>query len=59
MNNNIQSEYTMKTILFTFLAIVTSAWYLALSSTAFPPDSALPWIIRQEGMYLTLSLIHI
>ena len=43
----------MKTILFTFLAIVTSAWYLALSATAFPPDSALPWIIRQEGMYLT------
>ncbi len=43
----------MKTILFTFLAIVTCAWYLALSATAFPPDSALPWIVRQEGMYLT------
>ena len=43
----------MKTILFTFLAIVTSVWYLALSATAFPPGSALPWIIRQEGMYLS------
>ena len=53
MNDHIQSEYTMKTILFTFLAIVTCAWYLALSSAAFPPDSTLPWIIRQEGMYLT------
>lgn len=53
MSNTIQSEYSMKTIFFTFLAIVTSAWYLALSTTAFPPDSALLWIIRQEGMYLT------
>ncbi len=43
----------MKTILFGLLAIVSSAWYLDLASTTFPATSALLWIARQEGLYLT------
>jgi predicted ferric reductase len=43
----------MKTILFVLLATVTSAWCLDLASSAFPPGSALLWIVRQESLYLT------
>lgn len=43
----------MKTILIGLLALVTTAWYLALAATTYPPHSALLWIVRQEGLYLT------
>ena len=43
----------MKTIIIGLLAIVGSAWYLDLVSTTFPANSALLWVSRQEGMYLT------
>ncbi len=43
----------MKTFLFGLLAISSSAWYLALSSTVFPEQSALLWIARQQGLYLS------
>ncbi len=43
----------MKSILIGLLAMVSSAWYMDLMSTTFPPNSALLWIVRQEGIYLT------
>jgi predicted ferric reductase len=43
----------MKTILFALLALVTTLWAVALGATSFPPNSALPWIVRQEGLNLT------
>jgi len=52
-NDSYPIEYTMKTILFGLLAIVTSAWYLAFSATTFPEQSAPLWIMRQEGLYLS------
>jgi predicted ferric reductase len=43
----------MHFILSAILLLVTVAWFGALAATTFPPASALPWILRQEGMYLT------
>jgi predicted ferric reductase len=43
----------MKTLLFGLLAIVVSAWYLALSFTPAPEQSAFLWVARQQGLYLT------
>ncbi|MBK7563325.1 MAG: ferric reductase-like transmembrane domain-containing protein [Propionivibrio sp.] len=43
----------MKTILISLLAVVAAAWGLALTVTNFPEHSALPWILRQQGLYLT------
>jgi predicted ferric reductase len=43
----------MPLILSGILLLVTVAWYGALAATSFPPASALPWILRQEGMYVT------
>ena len=43
----------MKTLLVGLLAMVTAAWGLALTITAYPENSALLWIIRQEGMTIT------
>ncbi len=43
----------MKTILIGLLAIASSAWYLDLASTTFPPGSASLWIARQEALYLS------
>ena len=43
----------MKRILFSLVAIVSSAWYLDLAATTFPANSAVLWIARQEGLYLS------
>lgn len=43
----------MKTILAGLLAIVTLAWGADLLGSAGPTAGSLPWLIRQEGLYLT------
>ena len=43
----------MKTILSALLATFGAAWGLTVAATDFPADSALLWIARQEGLYLT------
>jgi predicted ferric reductase len=42
----------MKTLLAGFLSLVTLAWALTLSSSA-EGGAALPWVLRQEALYLT------
>lgn len=49
----ILSEYLMKTILTGLLTVVFSAWCLDIVSTTFPANSATLWIVRQEALYLT------
>ena len=43
----------MKTLLFSLLAGISTAWLLALTNTVFPANSDLLWIVRQEAMNLT------
>ncbi|GAB1394558.1 ferric reductase-like transmembrane domain-containing protein [Rhodocyclaceae bacterium] len=43
----------MTSILVSLLAIVAAVWYGAFASAAYPPEAALPWIARREGLYLT------
>lgn len=43
----------MKKILFGLVAIVCFACYLDLAATTFPANSAVLWIARQEGLYLS------
>ena len=43
----------MKTVLFSLLATLSAAWFLALTGTTYPADSDLLWIVRQEAMNLT------
>jgi predicted ferric reductase len=43
----------MTPILLGLLTLVAATWFGALAAVAFPPGTALPWILRQEGMYLT------
>jgi predicted ferric reductase len=43
----------MKTILFGLLALITSAWCLDLAAPPSAPNSALLWVVRQQGLYLT------
>lgn len=40
-------------IIFGLLAAVVATWYAAFAATRFPPDSALLWIVRDEGLYLS------
>lgn len=49
----------MRTILISVLAVVTSTWLLDVLTTAFPEQSALLWIARQQGLYLSglLSIV--
>ena len=37
----------MKRILFSLVAIVSSAWYLDLAATTFPANSAVLWIAHR------------
>ena len=49
----------MKAILIGLFGVVTSAWLLNLLATVFPEQSALLWIARQQGLYLSgfLSIV--
>jgi predicted ferric reductase len=35
------------------LALVAAVWYGAFAGAVYPPEAALPWIARREGLYLT------
>ena len=43
----------MKTILAALLALVTLAWGWDILAVASPSGGSLPWMIRQQGLYLT------
>jgi predicted ferric reductase len=43
----------MAFIIAPLLALVAVVWYGAFSAAAYPPEVALPWIARREGLYLT------
>lgn len=49
----------MKAILIGVLAVVTSTWLWDVLATTFPEQSALLWISRQQGLYLSglLSIV--
>ena len=35
------------------LALVAAVWYGAFAAAVYPPEAALPWIARREGLYLS------
>lgn len=43
----------MTFILVPLLALVAAVWFGAFSAAAYPPEAALPWIARREGLHLT------
>lgn len=49
----------MRSILFGLFALVTSTWLLDLLAAVVPEQSAVLWIVRQQGLYLSglLSIV--
>lgn len=43
----------MAIIFVPLLALVAAVWYGAFAAAVYPPEAALPWIVRREGLYLT------
>ena len=42
----------MRTVLIALTALIVSAWGIDLTFSS-PPNGSLPWVLRQEGMYLS------